>query len=394
MLTSPPILAYPDYDLPFVLHTDASNEGLGAVLYQQQGNKLRVIAYGSRTLTPAEKNYHLHSSKLEFLALKWAICDKFRDYLYYAPTFTVYTDNNPLTYVLSSARLNAVGHRWVGELADFHFTIKYRPGKSNTDADTLSRHPVHLDGHLKEFTETVSPDVVSAIWQGDTAVKDGDVPWVAALQLQSDVNDAHFGGTPVITPESVRDAQKKMLLSKSHRVSPHLDRDKDRQTVTETTERQWSRSLNTLRRGGIHILPSNNPSIQQEENPVQTPDQQAAVPPPAQEVQGELITDDTAEEADSREQEDNDEPAVELSEEEVQPVRRSARAQRPREMLTYDTLGQPSYQSWGPGANLMFAYAPYPMSHLPLPLNPCPIPSFYPAFPEHCFYPAQAVWTC
>ncbi|TWW62779.1 hypothetical protein D4764_04G0014260 [Takifugu flavidus] len=129
-------------------------------------------------------------------------------------------------------------------------------------------------------------------------------------------------------------------------------------------------------------------------DPVQTPDQQAAVPPPAQEVQGELITDDTAEEADSREQEDNDEPAVEMSEEEVQPVRRSARAQRPREMLTYDTLGQPSYQSWGPGANLMFAYAPYPMSHLPLPLNPCPIPSFYPAVPEHCFYPAQAVWTC
>lgn len=123
MLTSPPILAYPNYDLPFVLHTDASNEGLGAVLYQQQGNKLRVIAYGPRTLTPDEKNYHLHSSKLEFLALKWAICDKFRDYLYYAPTFTVYTDNNPLTYVLSSARLNAVGHRWVGELADFHFTI-------------------------------------------------------------------------------------------------------------------------------------------------------------------------------------------------------------------------------------------------------------------------------
>ncbi len=129
-LTSPPVLAYPNFDLPFVLHTDASNEGLGAVLYQQQGNKLRVIGYGSCTLTPAEKNYHLHSGKLEFLALKWAICDKFRDYLYYAPTFTVYTDNNPLTYVLSTARLNAVGQRWVGELADFHFDIRYRPGKA------------------------------------------------------------------------------------------------------------------------------------------------------------------------------------------------------------------------------------------------------------------------
>lgn len=113
MLTNPPILAYPDFDLPFVLHTNASNEGLGAVLYQQQAGKLCVIGCGSRTLTPAERSYHLHSGKLEFLALKWAICDKFRDYLYYAPTFTVYTDNNPLTYVLSTARLNAVGHRWV-----------------------------------------------------------------------------------------------------------------------------------------------------------------------------------------------------------------------------------------------------------------------------------------
>lgn len=79
VLTSPPILAYPNFDLPFVPHTDASNEGLGAVLYQQQEGNLRVIGYGSRTLSPAEKKYHLHSGKLEFLALKRAICDKFRD---------------------------------------------------------------------------------------------------------------------------------------------------------------------------------------------------------------------------------------------------------------------------------------------------------------------------
>ncbi|KAK3511551.1 hypothetical protein QTP70_009657 [Hemibagrus guttatus] len=93
-LIQPPILGFPDFSQPFIL---ASNQGLGAVLYQQQNGKLRVIAYGSRTLTAAEKNYHLHSGKLEFLALKWAITEKFRDYLYYAPTFTVFSDNNPLT---------------------------------------------------------------------------------------------------------------------------------------------------------------------------------------------------------------------------------------------------------------------------------------------------------
>lgn len=52
-LTGPPILTYPDFDLPFVLHTDASNEGLGTVLYQQKGNQLRVVGYGSGTSTPA-----------------------------------------------------------------------------------------------------------------------------------------------------------------------------------------------------------------------------------------------------------------------------------------------------------------------------------------------------
>lgn len=125
-LVNPPILAYPDFELPFVLHTDASNKGLGAVLYQRQNGRLSVVGYGSRTLSPAERNYRLHSGKLEFLALKWAVCEKFRDYLYYAPHFTIYTDNNPLTYVMSTAKLNAVGFRWVGELSDFRFDIKYR----------------------------------------------------------------------------------------------------------------------------------------------------------------------------------------------------------------------------------------------------------------------------
>ena len=130
-------MAYPDYELPFFMHCDASNQGLGAVLYQTQDGVDRVICYGSRTLSEAEKNYHLHSGKLEFLALKWAITDRFKDYLSYAPHFTVYTDNNPLTYVLTTAKLNAVGIRWVNELADFNFTIKYRPGRENIDADAL-----------------------------------------------------------------------------------------------------------------------------------------------------------------------------------------------------------------------------------------------------------------
>lgn len=89
-----------------MLHTDASGEGLGAALYQQQDGKLRVIAYARCGLSKSEKNYPTHI----YLALKWAVCEKFNDYLY-GSEFVVLTDNNPLTYVLTSAKLDAAGHR-------------------------------------------------------------------------------------------------------------------------------------------------------------------------------------------------------------------------------------------------------------------------------------------
>ena len=63
-ISKPPVMAYPRYTQPFILHTDASEQGLGAALYQRQDGRLRVIAYGSHTLTAAERNYRLHSSKL------------------------------------------------------------------------------------------------------------------------------------------------------------------------------------------------------------------------------------------------------------------------------------------------------------------------------------------
>ena len=162
-LSNPPVMAYPDFTKPFIVHTDASKDGLGAVLYQNQDGIMRVIAYASRALSPAEKKYHLHAGKLEFLALKWAVTDHFRDYLYYSPKFTVFTDNNPLTYILTSAKLNATGLRWVNELADFHFDIRYRPGRANADADTLSRMPISFEDYMKSCSEVVNQDVLDAV---------------------------------------------------------------------------------------------------------------------------------------------------------------------------------------------------------------------------------------
>ena len=140
-----------------------------------------MIAYGSRTLTQAEKNYHLHSGKLEFLALKWAICEQIRDYLYYSSSFVVYTDNNPLTYVLSSAKLNATGLRWIGELVDLNFTIRYRPGKTNTDADTLSRMPELMGEYMISCTEETSQDELYAIIQSAKEQDQGRVNWISSI---------------------------------------------------------------------------------------------------------------------------------------------------------------------------------------------------------------------
>ena len=107
------------------------------MLYQDQDDgTTRVIAYASRNLSKSEKRYH--SSKLEFLALKWSICERFHKYLY-GGKFQVYTDNNPLTYILTTAKLDATGQRWVASLANYDFTIHYRSGKQNIEADALSR---------------------------------------------------------------------------------------------------------------------------------------------------------------------------------------------------------------------------------------------------------------
>ena len=110
------------------------------MLYQNQDGQRRVIAYASRHLSPSERNYPPH--KLIFLTLKWAIADKFHEYLY-GTEFQVFTDNNPLTYILTTAKMDATGHRWVASLSNYSFSITYKPGKNNKDDDALSRIKWH-----------------------------------------------------------------------------------------------------------------------------------------------------------------------------------------------------------------------------------------------------------
>ena len=137
---SAPILVFPNFDQPFLLEMDASKEGLGAVLSQKQSDgHYHPVTFGSCSLTLSEKNYH--SSKLEFHPLKWSVMEHFREYLVYSP-FVVWTDNNPLTYVLTMPNLDAMGHRWVGVLASFQFKLESQKGADNAAADALSWVPI------------------------------------------------------------------------------------------------------------------------------------------------------------------------------------------------------------------------------------------------------------
>ena len=136
-----PILAFPDFDKPFLLETDASGKGLGAVLSQKQADgRYHPIAYANRVMNETKQRYH--SNKQEFLTLKWAVTEQFHEYLLpYGKNrneFVVRTDNNPLTYIFSSANLDAAGQHWVAHLARYNFSLEYQKGKDNTVADFLS----------------------------------------------------------------------------------------------------------------------------------------------------------------------------------------------------------------------------------------------------------------
>ena len=172
-----PVLSFPDFKQPFLLETDASRKGLGAVLSQKQDDgTYHLVAYASQTMNETKKRYH--SNKQEFLALKWAVTEQFHKYL--TPygrnknEFVVRMDNNPLTYIFSSAHLDAAGHRWVASLADYNFSLEYQKGKDNTVADFLS----HMEDCLPEEevkealrrVEIPAPGVKTLLDNADTSI--------------------------------------------------------------------------------------------------------------------------------------------------------------------------------------------------------------------------------
>ena len=143
-LMTTPILQYPDFSLPFILYTDASGTGLGAVLAQKINKKDHVIAYASRSMSKPERNYSITDQ--ECLAVVWGI-QHFHHYLISQP-FTVVTDHSALKW-LQTCKIPNSGRRarWIMHLQSYKFEIQHRPGKSNTNADALSRMYEQYEDH-------------------------------------------------------------------------------------------------------------------------------------------------------------------------------------------------------------------------------------------------------
>ena len=135
LLTRTPILAYPKDGCPYILDTDASNVGLGGVLSQVQDGEERVIAYASKTLNRAQRNYCV--TRRELLAIVTFV-KQFHHYLYEAP-FLVRTDHAALYWLLRKNDPDGQMARWIEVLQNYDMTVEHRPGKKHGNADALSR---------------------------------------------------------------------------------------------------------------------------------------------------------------------------------------------------------------------------------------------------------------
>jgi hypothetical protein len=149
-LCTTPVLAYPNFDLPFILTRDASNLAVAAVLSQVQHGAERPLAYASRQLNRAEQAYT--ASQLEILALVWAT-KYFRCY-HFGKRFVVRTDHLALSYLRNFADHNTRLMRWSLKLSELDFIVEHRPGSQIGHLDALSRHvgAVMLEGNLNKET--------------------------------------------------------------------------------------------------------------------------------------------------------------------------------------------------------------------------------------------------
>ena len=233
-LTTSPVLAFPDFQRPFLLDTDASDLAIGGVLSQvNDSGKEQVIAYASSTLTKAQRNYS--TTRKELLAVVTFV-ERFRHYLAVKP-FTLRTDHSSLRWLHNFHEPTGQLARWLERLADFNYEIQHRPGKSHGNADGLSRRPSptvapppsNPDEHLPlsvaatNIPDDTPDDLTSSAWfpgwsTSDVFKAQRDEPLLAYLCECIDNHTAPSSSHPATTGISRVDRH---LLSEFDRLELH-----------------------------------------------------------------------------------------------------------------------------------------------------------------------------
>ncbi|KAF1316222.1 reverse transcriptase, partial [Globisporangium splendens] len=172
-LREAPVLALPNHDKPFHVVCDASDYAIGCALMQHddEGHD-RVVSYQSRQLRPAERNYPVHDKEL--LAMKYSLV-KFRVYLLGEERFAIYTDHASLRTAVKTPHLSQRMARWFSFFAEYNFVVHYKPGKTNTLADALSRRPDYDPKTKSEDTDgacRLCEDVQAIAVQATTTVRE------------------------------------------------------------------------------------------------------------------------------------------------------------------------------------------------------------------------------
>lgn len=150
LLSHAPVLTIPDMNRPFVVSTDASKFAIGAVISQDKGNGLQPVAYMSQKLSPSATNWMVHTQEL------FAVVQALKQWRHYLlgtkEPFIIETDHRSLEYIQSQPHIAPMEVRWIEYLQQFNFTMKYREGKTNIVADSLSRRVDHLPMEKETYT--------------------------------------------------------------------------------------------------------------------------------------------------------------------------------------------------------------------------------------------------
>jgi transposase InsO family protein len=212
-ITSSAVLILPDPSQPYIIRTDASRVGIGAVLLQQQTPACnresttpiyKPVAFASRSLKPAEKNYS--TIELEALAIWWSVTDKFRSYIE-GQQFCLETDHKPLLSLMKKPYHNSRIERWMTTLQQYDMIIKHIAGKENTTADALSRYPVDKPDTIEEDTprlvtsSTQTDDILINVVTTRSMIKRNQYP-----DNSKDVPSTHINPRVTTSPTSSKPA--------------------------------------------------------------------------------------------------------------------------------------------------------------------------------------------